>query len=114
MEQSLAVSSKSLVPSDIQKHSLGDLSGIVGLGGLVQCSETFSRKVFIGGLPQEVDEGMEKEISEVNSYIVHVDDIKTFFVQFGSLSVDWPHKNHSRACIPPKGNLRLKFKGYYS
>lgn len=50
----------------------------------------------------------------------HVDDIKTFFMQFGSLSVDWPHKNHSRACIPPKGkttghlHLRLKFKGYHS
>lgn len=59
MEQSLAVNSKSLSPSDIQKRSLGNLSGIVGLGGLVQCSETFSRKVFIGGLPQEVDEGKQ-------------------------------------------------------
>lgn len=103
MEQSLAVNSKSLPPSDVQKHSLGDLSGIVGLGGLVQCSETFSRKVFIGGLPQEVDEGSYKQNILQWSILIVSDDIKTFFMQFGSLSVDWPHKNHSRACIPPKG-----------
>lgn len=34
-----------------------DISTLLGLGGLAQCSETYSRKVFVGGLPPEVDEG---------------------------------------------------------
>ncbi len=29
-------------------------------------------------------------------------------MRFGSLTVDWPHKNHSKACIPPKGKLGLR------
>jgi hypothetical protein len=30
-------------------------------------------------------------------------------MHFGSLTVDWPHKNHSRAVIPPKGELMQAF-----
>lgn len=26
-------------------------------------------------------------------------------MRFGPLTVDWPHKNQSRASIPPKGNI---------
>ena len=44
--------------SELLKHpSMGSISGILGLGGLLHCSETYSRKVFVGGLPPEVDEG---------------------------------------------------------
>eukprot|EP00731_Ephydatia_muelleri_P020445 Em0013g172a len=57
-------------------------------------SETYSRKVFIGGLPQDVAE----------------EDIWTFFLRFGPLTVDWPHKTHTRGSIPPKGYAFLLFR----
>ena len=31
------------------------------------------------------------------------DDIRTYFLRFGSVTVDWPHKNQNKGCIPPKG-----------
>lgn len=31
------------------------------------------------------------------------DEIRDAFIQFGSLTVDWPHKAQSKAYFPPKG-----------
>lgn len=31
------------------------------------------------------------------------DDIRSYFKRFGLVTVDWPHKSHSKGCIPPKG-----------
>ncbi|KAL3317123.1 Cytoplasmic polyadenylation element binding protein 2 [Cichlidogyrus casuarinus] len=55
--------------------------------------EGFSRKVFVGGLPPDIDE----------------EEITTAFCRFGSLIVDWPHKTESKAYFPPKGYCFLLF-----
>ena len=49
--------------------------------------ERFSRKVFVGGLPPDIDE----------------DEIVTHFRRYGNLIVDWPHKAESKSYFPPKG-----------
>ncbi|KPP62361.1 cytoplasmic polyadenylation element-binding protein 2-like, partial [Scleropages formosus] len=49
--------------------------------------ERFSRKVFVGGLPPDIDE----------------DEITSSFRRFGPLVVDWPHKAESKSYFPPKG-----------
>lgn len=54
----------------------------------------YSRKVFVGGLPPDID---ELEIADS-------------FSQFGPLSVDWPHKAESKAYYPPKGYCFLLFQ----
>lgn len=33
------------------------------------------------------------------------DEIREAFIQFGSLTVDWPHKAQSKAYFPPKGTV---------
>ncbi|KAJ7402751.1 hypothetical protein BTVI_83606 [Pitangus sulphuratus] len=50
--------------------------------------ERFSRKVFVGGLPPDIDE----------------DEITASFRRFGPLVVDWPHKAESKSYFPPKGS----------
>lgn len=57
-------------------------------------SERFSRKVFVGGLPPDIDE----------------EEIKASFRRFGSLIVDWPHKAESKSYFPPKGYAFLLFQ----
>lgn len=60
MEQSLATNGRVSSPEFTHqlKHStINNITSILGLGGLVQGSDTYSRKVFVGGLPPEVDEG---------------------------------------------------------
>ncbi|XP_039199427.1 cytoplasmic polyadenylation element-binding protein 2 isoform X1 [Crotalus tigris] len=49
--------------------------------------EHFSRKVFVGGLPPDIDE----------------DEITASFRRFGPLVVDWPHKAESKSYFPSKG-----------
>ncbi|XP_061094595.1 cytoplasmic polyadenylation element-binding protein 2 isoform X2 [Conger conger] len=56
--------------------------------------ERFSRKVFVGGLPPDIDE----------------DEITTSFRRFGQLVVDWPHKAESKSYFPPKGYAFLLFQ----
>jgi len=56
-------------------------------------TERFSRKVFVGGLPPDIDE----------------EEIKASFRRFGSLVVDWPHKAESKSYFPPKGYAFLLF-----
>lgn len=56
--------------------------------------ERFSRKVFVGGLPPDIDE----------------DEIVTHFRRYGNLIVDWPHKAESKSYFPPKGYAFLIFQ----
>ena len=48
--------------------------------------DRYSRKVFVGGLPPDIDE----------------DEIQASFRKYGPLIVDWPHKNESKSYFPPK------------
>uniref|UniRef100_H3DLI9 Cytoplasmic polyadenylation element binding protein 4 n=1 Tax=Tetraodon nigroviridis TaxID=99883 RepID=H3DLI9_TETNG len=73
-----------------------DERGDQGLGGLGsphfanqngERVERYSRKVFVGGLPPDIDE----------------DEITASFRRFGHLFVDWPHKAESKSYFPPKG-----------
>ena len=56
--------------------------------------DRYSRKVFVGGLPPDIDE----------------DEITASFRQYGPLCVDWPHKNESKSYFPPKGYAFLLFQ----
>ena len=40
------------------------------------------------------------------------DDIRVYFMRFGAVTVDWPHKSHSRGSIPPKGIAKLNLLLY--
>lgn len=76
--------------------------GIPGMLGSPNCYphqngeriERFSRKVFVGGLPPDIDE----------------DEITSSFRRFGHLVVDWPHKAESKSYFPPKGYAFLLFQ----
>ncbi|XP_065331743.1 cytoplasmic polyadenylation element-binding protein 2 isoform X3 [Cloeon dipterum] len=70
-------------PSRSSPHSQGSETG-----------ERFSRKVFVGGLPPDIDE----------------DEITASFRRFGPLVVDWPHKAESKSYFPPKGYAFLLFQ----
>ena len=92
--------------------------------------ETYSRKVFVGGLPPDIDQGQSNPPNSLPYYLgslwyyqvtsstenkvmfhsltshvflFHADEIKEHFVRFGPLTVDWPHKAQSKAYFPPKG-----------
>ncbi|ELK36663.1 Cytoplasmic polyadenylation element-binding protein 3, partial [Myotis davidii] len=72
--------------------SHGDQSLSSGLSSPTRCQngervERYSRKVFVGGLPPDIDE----------------DEITASFRRFGPLVVDWPHKAESKSYFPPKG-----------
>lgn len=54
----------------------------------------YSRKVFVGGLPQDIDQ----------------DEIFNYFRVYGQLTVDWPHKSESKSVYPPKGYVFLIFE----
>ena len=91
-------------------------------------SERFSRKVFVGGLPPDIDEGtffqgpclsiwdnvFDKmpSFSYINSFyhILFSDEITASFRRFGPLVVDWPHKAESKSYFPPKGYAFLLFQ----
>lgn len=57
-------------------------------------AERYSRKVFVGGLPPDIDE----------------EEITASFRRFGPLVVDWPHKAESKSYFPPKGYAFLLFQ----
>ncbi|KAJ6668904.1 hypothetical protein lerEdw1_007713 [Lerista edwardsae] len=81
--------------------SHGDQSLSSGLSSPTRCQngervERYSRKVFVGGLPPDIDE----------------DEITASFRRFGPLVVDWPHKAESKSYFPPKVNqLALQYIG---
>ncbi|KAE8590370.1 hypothetical protein XENTR_v10018034 [Xenopus tropicalis] len=77
----------------------GDQSLSSGLSSPTHCQngeriERYSRKVFVGGLPPDIDE----------------DEITASFRRFGPLVVDWPHKAESKSYFPPKGYAFLLFQ----
>ena len=47
---------------DTQRFTVSNMASFLGFGKPGQCSETYSRKVFIGGLPPDVDESTRKQI----------------------------------------------------
>lgn len=57
-------------------------------------AERYSSKVFLGGLPPDIDS----------------DEITASFRRFGPLVVDWPHKAESKSYFPPKGYAFLLFQ----
>lgn len=59
-----------------------------------ESTERYSRKVFVGGLPPDIDE----------------EEITASFRRFGPLVVDWPHKAESKSYFPPKGYAFLLFQ----
>uniref|UniRef100_A0A3B3ZXS4 RRM domain-containing protein n=1 Tax=Periophthalmus magnuspinnatus TaxID=409849 RepID=A0A3B3ZXS4_9GOBI len=96
-EQDSLKGHSSLFPMEDERSFGDDESGDQGLGGLgsAHCFphlngervERYSRKVFVGGLPPDIDE----------------DEITASFRRFGHLFVDWPHKAESKSYFPPKG-----------
>ncbi|XP_074089471.1 cytoplasmic polyadenylation element-binding protein 3 isoform X2 [Macrotis lagotis] len=81
------------------EDSHGDQSLSSGLNSPTRCQngervERYSRKVFVGGLPPDIDE----------------DEITASFRRFGPLVVDWPHKAESKSYFPPKGYAFLLFQ----
>ena len=59
VEQSLAINGRGSPESvDQVKFSICNATTILGMSGLTHCSDTYSRKVFIGGLPPDTDEGI--------------------------------------------------------
>uniref|UniRef100_A0A8C2HXU6 Cytoplasmic polyadenylation element binding protein 3 n=1 Tax=Cyprinus carpio TaxID=7962 RepID=A0A8C2HXU6_CYPCA len=77
----------------------GDQSLTPGLSSPTRCQngermERYSRKVFVGGLPPDIDE----------------DEITNSFRRYGHLVVDWPHKAESKSYFPPKGYAFLLFQ----
>eukprot|EP00118_Oscarella_pearsei_P002922 m.12202 g.12202 ORF g.12202 m.12202 type:complete len:546 (+) comp23871_c0_seq1:589-2226(+) len=66
--------------------------------GAAQLTECFSRKVFVGGLPPDIDEV----------------EIHAAFCRFGALTVDWPHKANTKSYFPPKGYAFLLFRDEFS
>ncbi|XP_052428594.1 cytoplasmic polyadenylation element-binding protein 3 isoform X1 [Carassius gibelio] len=78
---------------------LGDHPLTPGLSSPGRCQngermERYSRKVFVGGLPPDIDE----------------DEITNSFRRYGHLVVDWPHKAESKSYFPPKGYAFLLFQ----
>lgn len=88
--------------------------------------ERFSRKVFVGGLPPDIDEGEPQHSWDIVSFSQVVvafiffnssmflfplsppDEITSSFRRFGHLVVDWPHKAESKSYFPPKGISKIK------
>ncbi|XP_046868051.1 translational regulator orb2 [Drosophila willistoni] len=83
-------------PSRLSSHSSHSpiQGGNNGGNGAGDGTARFSRKVFVGGLPPDIDE----------------DEITTSFRRFGPLVVDWPHKAESKSYFPPKGYAFLLFQ----
>ncbi|XP_047662946.1 cytoplasmic polyadenylation element-binding protein 2 isoform X1 [Tachysurus fulvidraco] len=79
-------------------HGNHGVHGVLGSSGYPHQNgeriERFSRKVFVGGLPPDIDE----------------DEITSSFRRFGHLVVDWPHKAESKSYFPPKGYAFLLFQ----
>ncbi|KAL5964790.1 Cytoplasmic polyadenylation element-binding protein 4 [Taenia solium] len=73
-------------------HAMGNAHS--SLSAMAPREEGYSRKVFVGGLPPDIDE----------------EEITTAFRRFGALIVDWPHKTESKAYFPPKGYCFLLFQ----
>ncbi|VDM20965.1 unnamed protein product [Hydatigera taeniaeformis] len=80
-------------------HAMGNPHS--SLSAMAPREEGYSRKVFVGGLPPDIDEGTIV-VSFKSPYLLR-EEITTAFRRFGALIVDWPHKTESKAYFPPKG-----------
>ncbi|KAK4471409.1 hypothetical protein MN116_004839 [Schistosoma mekongi] len=87
--------------NSLSGYNTSSLMGSVGIASpysmfanIFTREEGYSRKVFVGGLPPDIDE----------------EEITTAFRRFGPLIVDWPHKTESKAYFPPKGYCFLLFQ----
>jgi len=81
---------------DIIRQQDGQQAGANAIGAEVNGDDgqdRYSRKVFVGGLPPDIDE----------------DEIQASFRQYGPLIVDWPHKNESKSYFPPKVRDAFEF-----
>ncbi|KAK3916233.1 Cytoplasmic polyadenylation element-binding protein 2 [Frankliniella fusca] len=87
-------------PCPLSSTTVPSLSNMMmGLGfqdnlGRPERPEKYSRKVFIGGLPPDIN---EKEIYAA-------------FRRFGHLTVNWPQKGETRPHFPPRGYAFLIFQ----
>ncbi|XP_046851358.1 cytoplasmic polyadenylation element-binding protein 4-like isoform X2 [Xenia sp. Carnegie-2017] len=86
--------------AQLQRKSYNQDQTVPSLGSSLNTSpksedllERYSRKVFVGGLPPDIDEV----------------EIHASFCKFGNLTVDWPHKAESKSYFPPKGYAFLLF-----
>ncbi|XP_065184761.1 cytoplasmic polyadenylation element-binding protein 2-like isoform X2 [Sycon ciliatum] len=82
----------------LQESLAHNRSGLVASFGsafsrVAEESGLFSKKVFVGGLPPDIDE----------------EEISRSFWRFGPLTVDWPTKGQTRHIFPPKGYVFLIF-----
>ena len=69
-------------------------------------TDVYSRKVFVGGLPPDIDDGKPCKLTTYKCYAVFfAEEIKCYFEKFGPLTVDWPHKAQTKAYFPPKGEV---------
>ncbi|KAG1680087.1 Cytoplasmic polyadenylation element-binding protein 2 [Nymphon striatum] len=84
LDQNVALSSPSRIGCGSPKSQ----------GSCSDNGERFSRKVFVGGLPPDIDE----------------EEITASFRRYGPLVVDWPHKAESKSYFPPKGYAFLLFQ----
>lgn len=81
-------------PRGVGGGGVGGVGGGIGPNAGADTGERFSRKVFVGGLPPDIDE----------------EEITASFRRFGPLVVDWPHKAESKSYFPPKGYAFLLFQ----
>lgn len=85
--------------------------------------EKYSRKVFIGGLPPDINESESFISRESTLWVVCVmrkpqppiiflfsEEIYAAFRKFGALSVNWPQKGETRPHYPPRGYAFLIFQ----
>ena len=76
----------------------------MGLTTIV-CSQVFQRNWtrFLLTANLVYPSPLSLSLSSVSLSLLCLDEIRDAFVQFGGLSVDWPHKAQSKAYFPPKG-----------
>ncbi|XP_045190760.1 cytoplasmic polyadenylation element-binding protein 2-like isoform X2 [Mercenaria mercenaria] len=86
--------SGALVEDTSLDQTVPSLGSPVNTSPIGERVERFSRKVFVGGLPPDIDE----------------EEITIAFRRFGPVVVDWPHKAESKSYFPPKGYSFLLFQ----
>ena len=103
---------QSLTPQQLASGSAQQTQQQMSPGTHLAGFERYSRKVFVGGLPPDIDEGacachrrhsFTKLTRIMQSCFCFTDEITTAFRRFGPLVVDWPHKAESKSYFPPKG-----------
>lgn len=89
-----------------------------GTGAGATRGNKYSRKVFVGGLPQDIEKSALRSTATAGTphalILAHrtasrlscaAETIESAFGRFGALVVDWPHKLEQATDRPPKGVL---------